>query len=130
MGPSEVDDKVCGDRLFVFFGFIRVSNHACVLHACPCAPHQVAKQASIVCTIAAMSAMNYIPTIMFASVGPSEDFRYAVLVEIVFLVVGIGAQLATFLVLLKWVLAGRSGLNAAGIHARSKHWVRTVGVLQ
>lgn len=38
--------------------------------------------------------------------GLSEEFRYALLIEIVFLVAGVGTQLAAFTILLKWVLAG------------------------
>ncbi|CAM9909897.1 unnamed protein product, partial [Scytosiphon promiscuus] len=73
----------------------------------PMRVHQVAKQASIICTLVVLTAMNYVPTILFGSTGLSETFRYAVLVNITFRVMGVVTQLAAFLVMLKWILAGR-----------------------
>ncbi|CAN0057304.1 unnamed protein product [Ectocarpus sp. 6 AP-2014] len=65
------------------------------------------KQIAILCTLVATTAMIYIPTILYESTGVSENFRYALLVEIVILVAGVPSQLALYTVLLKWVLAGR-----------------------
>ncbi|CAN0223362.1 unnamed protein product, partial [Ectocarpus sp. 8 AP-2014] len=67
---------------------------------------ELAKQISILCTLVATTAMTYIPTILYESTGLSETFRYALLVEVVFLVAGVPSQLALYTVLLKWVLAG------------------------
>ncbi|CAM9664232.1 unnamed protein product [Ectocarpus fasciculatus] len=61
--------------------------------------------------------MTYTPTILYKSTGLSESFRYALLVEVVFLVAGVPSQLALYTVLLKWVLAGERG--AVHAHARS-----------
>ncbi|CAM9321295.1 unnamed protein product, partial [Ectocarpus sp. 13 AM-2016] len=74
--------------------------------AIPCLM-EVMKQIAIMCTLVALTAMTYIPTILYESTGLSEKFRYALLMEIVFLVVGVPSQLALYTVLLKWVLAGR-----------------------
>lgn len=67
------------------------------------------KQIAILCTLVAMTAMTYIPTILYESIGLSENFRYAPLVEITFLVAGVPSQLALYTVLLKWALAGTWG---------------------
>ncbi|CAB1103955.1 unnamed protein product [Ectocarpus sp. CCAP 1310/34] len=68
---------------------------------------ELMKQIAILCTLVATTAMTYTPTILYESTGLSENFRYALLVEIVFLVAGVPSQLALYTVLLKWVLAGR-----------------------
>ncbi|CAM9741072.1 unnamed protein product, partial [Ectocarpus fasciculatus] len=68
---------------------------------------ELAKEISILCTLVATTAMTYIPIILYKSTGLSESFRYALLVEVVFLVVGVPSQLALYTVVLKWVLAGR-----------------------
>ncbi|CAM9690750.1 unnamed protein product, partial [Ectocarpus sp. 13 AM-2016] len=74
--------------------------------AIPCLIELV-KLFSILCTMVAMTTMTYIPTILYESTGLSGNFRYAVLVKIIFLVAGVPSQLALYTVLLKWALAGR-----------------------
>ncbi|CAM9561152.1 unnamed protein product [Ectocarpus sp. 13 AM-2016] len=68
---------------------------------------ELAKQISILCTLVATTGMTYFPTILYESIGLSKNYRYALLVEVVFLVAGVPSQLALYTVLLKWVLAGR-----------------------
>ncbi|CAN0234873.1 unnamed protein product, partial [Ectocarpus sp. 8 AP-2014] len=76
--------------------------------ALPCLIELV-KLFSILCTMVAMTTMTYIPTILYESTGLSGNFRYAVLVKIVFLIAGVPSQLALYTVLLKWALAGTLG---------------------
>ncbi|CAM9346479.1 unnamed protein product [Ectocarpus sp. 12 AP-2014] len=85
---------------------------------------ELTKQLAILCTLLATTAMTYIPTILYESTGLSENFRYALLVEIVFLVAGVPTQLALYTALLKWVLAGRvtEGSYQPTIFQTSRRW--------
>lgn len=67
---------------------------------------KLAKQVTIVGSLVATTTMTYIPTILYESLGLPENFRYALLVRIVFLVGGVSTQLAVLTALLNWVLAG------------------------
>ncbi|CAB1113754.1 unnamed protein product [Ectocarpus sp. CCAP 1310/34] len=68
----------------------------------------LAKQGSIVFTLAAVVSMTYAPTILHESMGISDAFRYSSLVSIILEIFGVGTQLALLTILLKWALAGRA----------------------
>lgn len=50
--------------------------------------------------------MAYLPKTLYGATGLSEDFRYALLIEVALTVAGVSWQLAIWTVLLKWTLSG------------------------
>lgn len=80
---------------------------------------QLLKQAAILFTLVALVAMAYLPKTLYGATGLSDNFRYALLIEVALIVAGVSCQLAVWTVLLKWTLAGQMSVGVVVWRSRN-----------